>query len=140
MQAVPLPLGRRSWAPEAEGSWEGGGEVRWSDSQQHPWMFPERLPCLLFKKGIGDSGYLPLRWEIMRREAEVRGGRNPLLSSQIRGRKWDGLLWDQLSACRCLFSFPPAGRGGASERAGARPAVIAWARRRPPCAAGEQGR
>lgn len=39
-------------------------------------LFQECLPCLLFKKGIGDTGYLPVpeRWEIMRREPEVLGG------------------------------------------------------------------
>lgn len=53
----------------------GGG--LWSDSQQHPWdTAVPGMSSLLFKKGIGDTGYLPLpvRWEIMRREPEVRGG------------------------------------------------------------------
>lgn len=41
---------------------------------------------------------------------------NPPVVSD-KGRKWDWLLWDQLSACSCLFSFLPTGRSGASEQA-----------------------
>lgn len=41
---------------------------------------------------------------------------NPPVVSD-KGRKWDWLLWDQLSACSCLLSFPPTGRSGACEQA-----------------------
>lgn len=60
---------------EAEG-WEGGRCGPTPSSIRGARLLRECLPCLLFKKGIGDTGYLPLpvRREIMRREAEVRGG------------------------------------------------------------------
>lgn len=42
---------------------------------------PRTPTSLLSKRGIGDTGYLPVRSELMRREAEVRGLKTPLVVS-----------------------------------------------------------